>query len=201
MSVVHVAVPMLRGRRRFKVEKGRRWSVIEHLMLDAVADEPASAAALSAKSKLPRRIVVEAFIRLMRVGWVEITPGPNGPIFRTTASGLVQADSEEMPAASVVQNRWLAFSVDRVAGSVFRGREILPRGGKITVPDGEAVVFLKASQRHSTEDLGDIFAALENEDELIIGTEPLPEPLFEGHATVTVRDGIIEICRTVRATN
>jgi cardiolipin synthase A/B len=96
MSIVHVVVPMLRGRRRFKVEKGRRWSVIEHLMLDAVADEPASAAKLSLKSNLPRRIVVEAFIRLMRVGWVEIMPGVDGPIFRTTKSGLVQADSDEL---------------------------------------------------------------------------------------------------------
>jgi hypothetical protein len=50
MSVVHVAVPMLRGR-----------SELKHLMLDAVADEPASAAELSISSKLPRRIVVEAF--------------------------------------------------------------------------------------------------------------------------------------------
>jgi hypothetical protein len=94
----------------------------------------------------------------MRVGWVEITPGPAGPIFRATDSGLVQADSEEMRAATVVQNRWMAFTVDRVAGSVFRGREMLPRRGKITAPDGEAVVFLSASQRHSTEDLGEIFA-------------------------------------------
>lgn len=193
MSVVHVAIPMLRGRRYFKIEKGRRWSVIEHLMLDAVAEEPTSAEELAIKSNLPRRIVVEAFIRLMRVGWVEITPGPTGPIFQTTDSGLVQADAIEMRAATTVQNKWLAFSIDRVAGSVFRGREMLPRPrGKITAPEGEHVVFLEPSERHSKEDLAEIYAALENEDELIVGAEPLPEPLFEGFATVTVRDGVIE---------
>ena len=73
MSIVEVAVPMLRGKRRFYVEKGRRWdSVIEHLMLEAVSRAPSTTADLSLKSKLHRRIVVEAFIRLMRVGWVEI---------------------------------------------------------------------------------------------------------------------------------
>ncbi len=193
MSVVHVAVPMLRGRSRFKVEKGRRWSVIEHLMLDAVADNPASAAELSARSKLPRRIVVEAFIRLMRVGWVETTPGPDGPIFHATSAGLVQADSIEMRAATVLQPRWMAFSVDRVAGSIFRGREVLVRPrSKIEVPDGEPLIFLEPSQRHSVADIGEVYEALENEDEVILGIDSLPEPLFKGYAVFVVRDGVID---------
>lgn len=193
MSVVHVAVPMLRGRSKFKLEKGRRWSVIEHLMLDAVAEEPASAAELSIKSKLPRRIVVEAFIRLMRVGWVEITPGTDGPIFRATNSGLVQADAAEMRAATVLLYRWMAFSVDRVAGSVFRGREVLVRSrNKIEVPEGEPLIFLEPSERHSTEDMSEIYSALENEEEVILGTVSLPEPLYKGYAVFTVRDGTID---------
>jgi cardiolipin synthase len=193
MSVVHVAVPMLRGRRHFKVEKGRRWSVVEHLMLDAVADEPASAAQLSKKSNLPRRIVVEAFIRLMRVGWVEITPGPDGPIFRTTSSGLVQADAREMQAATVMQYRWMAFSVDRVAGSVFRGREVIVRSkAKLSVPAGEPTVFLEPSVRHSAEDMGEVYSALENDNELIVGADSLPEPLFKGYGVFEVRDGAID---------
>jgi hypothetical protein len=90
MTIVQVAVPMLRGRRRFHIEKGRRWSVVEHLMLDAVAAQPSSAADLSLASKLPRRIVIEAFIRLMRVGWVVILAGERDPIFSATQAGLSQ---------------------------------------------------------------------------------------------------------------
>jgi hypothetical protein len=184
---------MLRGRRHFKVEKGRRWSVIEHLMLDAVADEPASATQLSIKSNLPRRIVVEAFIRLMRVGWVEITPGPDGPIFRTTSSGLVQADAREMQAATVMQHRWMAFSVDRVAGSVFRGREVIVRSkARISVPAGEPIIFLEPSVRHAAEDMGEVYSALENDNELIVGADSLPEPLFKGFGLFEVRDGAID---------
>src|SRR5712672_1891950 len=60
MTVIQVAIPVLRGKRRFHVEKGKRWSVVEHLMLDAVAKRPASAAELAQRSDLPRRVVVEA---------------------------------------------------------------------------------------------------------------------------------------------
>jgi cardiolipin synthase len=73
MSLIEVAIPMRRGRRRFHVEKGRRWSVIEHLMLEAVSQAPATTAELSKRSKLHRRTVVEAFIRLMRAGWSRLS--------------------------------------------------------------------------------------------------------------------------------
>jgi hypothetical protein len=87
MTVIQVAIPVLRGKRRFHVEKGKRWSVVEHLMLDAVVKQPASAAELAQRSHLPRRVVVEAFIRLMRVGWVELAPSAQGLIFVATEGG------------------------------------------------------------------------------------------------------------------
>jgi cardiolipin synthase A/B len=87
MTVIQVAIPVLRGKRRFHVEKGKRWSLVEHLMLDAVAKRPASALELAERSALPRRVVVEAFIRLMRVGWVELAPGTDGLIFGATEGG------------------------------------------------------------------------------------------------------------------
>jgi cardiolipin synthase len=90
MTILYVAFPVLRGRRRFYVEKGRRWSLVEHVILDSVARQPASAADLAKRSDLPRRIVVEAFIRLMRVGWVELAPGPNGFLFSATPIGRAQ---------------------------------------------------------------------------------------------------------------
>jgi cardiolipin synthase len=91
LTTVHVSFPVLRGTSRFFVQKGRRWSVIEHLLLDAVAREPGSAADFAAKSGLPRRVIVEAFIRLMRAGWVEINVVQSRLVFRATALGMVQA--------------------------------------------------------------------------------------------------------------
>ena len=78
MKTVYVVFPVLRGTRKFLIERGRRWSVIEHLVLDAVSRKPGSAANFAAQSGLPRRVIVEAFIRLMRAGWVEISAtGPS----------------------------------------------------------------------------------------------------------------------------
>jgi cardiolipin synthase A/B len=87
----------------------------------------------------------------------------------------------------------MGFSVDRVAGSVFRGREVLVRPrAKIDVPDGETCIFLEPSDLHLSEDMGEVFAALENEDEVILGFESRPEPLFKGYAVFSVRDGVID---------
>src|SRR5262249_20496843 len=122
MTVIQVAFPVLRGRRRFHVEKGRRWSVVEHLMLDAVARRPATAGELSERSKLPRRVVVEAFIRLMRVGWIEINSGGDEPIFEATPAGQAEVGRRELRAPTSLQGRWMSFVVDQVSGSVFRGR-------------------------------------------------------------------------------
>jgi cardiolipin synthase A/B len=127
MTSVQVAFPILRGRRRFHVEKGRRWSLIEHLMLDAVARQPLSAAELEQKSDLPRRVVVEAFIRLMRVGWVELVPGDSGLTFAATQGGLTQVGSRELKAATTIFPRWMGFVIEQVAGSVFRRTEIAVR--------------------------------------------------------------------------
>ncbi len=193
MTVVYVAVPMLRGKGLFKIEKGRRWSVVEHLMLDAVARNATSAEDLSHRSGLPRRIVVEAFIRLMRVGWVEIAPHPDGPIFRATASGAAQASAKELKPPTTLFHRWMAYSVDRLTGSVFRGREIIVRAKhKIDPPEEGSVAFLEPAARYDAVDLAQVFSALENEDEVILGTASVPQPLFRGYGVFKVSDGKIE---------
>jgi cardiolipin synthase A/B len=195
MTVIQVAFPVLRGRRRFHVEKGRRWSVVEHLMLDAVARRPASTAELSIKSNLPRRVVVEAFIRLMRVGWVEITTGADGPIFDVTPAGRAQVDQLELRAATVIQPRWMGFVVDKVAGSIFRGRgEIAVRHtNDLSKASGvDALVFLNESKEHAREDLAALFVAREGEDEIIIGVDPSHEKPVERYGVVTITDGVVE---------
>lgn len=192
MSHVQVAIPMLRGTRHFYIQKGRRWSVVEHLMLDAVARRPATAIALSEKSCLPRRVVVEAFIRLMRVGWVELLATDTGSVFTATESGKAQLGSSDLPAATTREGRWMSFSTDLVAGNVFRRKEMYVHSRVTKAAESDALVYLNPSLRHSSEDLSAIFAALENENEIIVGVASAPEKLIGGYGLVSVIDGQID---------
>lgn len=194
MTAVQVIFPVLRGSRRFIIERGRRWSVIEHLLLDAVSRGTASAADLAERAKLPRRVVVEAFIRLMRAGWVEIVATSKGSLFQITASGASRVHQDQLPSATVTEPRWRAFAVEQVTGSVYRGRELELRH-KNQLPshtDETPVVHLGASPAHQLEDMSEVFAAIEGEDELIVSVDRGSEKLTERYAVVTVREDAVE---------
>src|SRR6266436_2327004 len=184
-KVVQVAFPVLRGKRHFRIEKGRRWSIVEHLLLQAVSDKSASAEALATRSKLPRRVVVEAFVRLMRATWVEMVSTRTGTEFQATPLGRIQAKLDDLPAYPLVQHRWLGFNFDQVTGTVFRGREL-----RVVHQNdlGADVIKLSASNLHAVEDMGGVFAALEGEDEVIVGIRPSPDKLVRRFAVVSVRD-------------
>lgn len=189
MSAVQVAIPVLRGKRKFKIEKGRRWSIVEHLLLWAVSDKPASAEALEREAQLPRRIVVEAFVRLMRAGWVEMVSTREGTVFQATPTGRIQAALDDLQAFPLVQNRWLGFNFDQVTGTVFRSREL-----RVVHQNdlGAEVVRLGVSSLHATEDMGDVFTALEGPDEVIVGVQPSPERLVRRYALVSVLAGKVD---------
>lgn len=194
MTTVQVIFPVLKGSRRFIIERGRRWSVIEHLLLDAVSRGAASAADLAKQSSLPRRVVVEAFIRLMRAGWVEIIATSRGPLFQITPAGTSLVHYEQLPSATVREPRWRGFAIEQLAGSVYRGRELdLYHKNQIASHIGEnPVVHLSASEAHDLEDMGEVFTTIEGEDEIIIGVDRGSEKLAERYAIVTVKDGEID---------
>jgi phosphatidylserine/phosphatidylglycerophosphate/cardiolipin synthase-like enzyme len=193
MTIVHVTFPVLRGAHRFTIQRGRRWSVIEHLLLDAVARKPASAPVLAEQSGLPRRVVVEALIRLMRAGWIEIAIKERVLVFGATAAGAGQAAKDQLPAATTTQARWRAFAIEQMTGGVFRDRELDLRGpAHLPVAgDEQLVAAVEGSLLPGQDHLHDIFMAIEGEDERIVGIERAPDKLLRRDAVVTVRDAQI----------
>ena len=194
MTSVQVVLPVLRGSRRFIIEKGRRWSVIEHLLLDAVSRRSGSAEELSLQSNLPRRVVVEAFIRLMRAGWVEIAATSRGPIFQITTAGALVVERDQLPSATVLEPQGRGFAIEQLTGSVFRGRE-LDLCLKKQLPSDTAetpVVTLATSSAHSIEDMGEVFSTIEGEDEMIVGVDRGSEKLAKRYVVLSVKDGEIE---------
>jgi hypothetical protein len=194
MTTVFVTFPVLRGSNRFFIQYGRRWSVVEHLLLYAAAENPASAAELAKKSGLPRRVILEAFIRLMRAGWVEMATEDGVIVFRATPLGAVHALYEQLPAATVEQQRWRSYHIEQITGGVFRRRELETRS-LAHLPassDSQIVTHLGGTFLPGQEHLNDVFVAIEGEDEEIVGVERSGTKLTERHAVVSVRDGLIE---------
>lgn len=194
MTMVKVVFPVLKGSRRFIVERGRRWSVIEHLLLDAVSKGPTSAADLAERSHLPRRVIVEAFIRLMRAGWVEINASSQVSRFQITTAGASVVDYEQLPSATVTEPRWRTFAIEQLTGSVYRGRELdVYHKNQVSAQIGECpFVQLSAKTAHALEDMGEVFSTIEGEEEVIIGVDRGSEKLTERFGIATVKDGEID---------
>jgi hypothetical protein len=173
MSVARVAIPVFRGKRRFHLLKGRPWSPIEHLILQALTRQPRTAAKLAEQSGLSKRLVIEALIRLMRADWVEMSAQKAGILFRVTASGSATALLDELPSLPKAITRWMTFVIDRVTGFTFRGRElpIFERHVIQKREEKENIVWLEPSPDLVREELSAVFSALLEEDETIIDVD------------------------------
>jgi cardiolipin synthase len=121
---VRVAIPIVYSTVRLHLDKGRRWSVAEHLLLFALSQSESSAAELADRSSLPPRMVLEALINLMRVGWVEIIATGDRVRFGITSGGRAHVDKEELPVVTEPATKDMKFAVDRVLGGVLRWREL-----------------------------------------------------------------------------
>ena len=191
MTVVRVAIPVFRGKRRFHLLKGRPWSPVEHLILQAVATEPRTAATLAEQSALSKGLVIEVLICLMRADWVEMSARTAGTFFRATSRGRENAFLDELPSFPNPVTRWMTFVVDRVTGTTFRGRE-LPIFEMHVVrqrEEKEHIVWLEPSPDLYRENLRAVFSALLEEDEKIVGVDAAGDRLAERYALVLVRNG------------
>lgn len=120
-----VAIPIQFASVRISVDKGRHWSVVEHLLLHAVCSEPRPAAKLAEVSDLPLRLVIEAMINLMRVGWVELQVVEGEFAFTATAGGRKVVERDALPPITNPLSRNTKFAIEQLTGSVMRWREIV----------------------------------------------------------------------------
>lgn len=191
MSVVRVAVPVLHGRRRFHFDKGRPWSVIEHTLLFSLTLSSATANELSESGNIPKRVVIEALIRLMRAGWVEMIQNASGVLFKATKNGIAAAAKDELPNVPRRLSRNMNFVVDQITGTIYRSRE-LPFLHTHMVEDRakrERIVWLK---RPSTTQVGEVrplVEALFMDDEKFVSMDSCGDRPAERWSLVTVRDG------------
>ena len=194
MSNVRVAIPLYRGKRKFHLEKGRRWSIVEHLVLAALAEKAQSVDALAKAGQMHERLVIEMLVRLMRAGWVELKPAPTELLFAASAAGKAAAAKPELPAAATPVARWMNFVVDRITGTIFKPRELpfLHRNTIAEREQREAIIWLQPATFESDYEVEDLVEHLFREDENFIAVERAGDRLMERYALVLVRGDKIE---------
>lgn len=114
MKIVYI--PVFRITVSYTVSFGRRWSVIEHILLIELSKEKRSLVDLVASVNLPDRLVVEALINLLRANWIEIRSA-GGISFQATAAGQKRAREESLPPQIQRSVKWIPLCVDRLTGT------------------------------------------------------------------------------------
>ena len=122
MKIVYL--PLYRAAVSYSISFGRRWSVLEHLLLIELASARRAATELAEMSKMPDRLVVEALINLMRASWVEVRSTDAGVIFSATAAGRKRADEESLPVTLQRDVKWISVCFDRLTGTWLRADDL-----------------------------------------------------------------------------
>lgn len=192
MISVNVVVPVLKGRTVFIVDKGRPWSVVEHVILEALTGKAWTAAELATAGNISRRVVVESCTRLMRSGWVELIQDDLSVRFRATPRGASVAKNSELPTVLERKKKPASYIVDLIAGDVFRSRDWVIRHEQELKERSktEAFVWIEPASSevdYSSEELIDL---LLEEDETFVDAEPSGPA--RRYAVVTVKDGIVD---------
>jgi cardiolipin synthase len=193
MTIIRVAIPVVKGKRRFHLDKGRPWSVVEHALLAAVVTEARAVDALASQADLPRRLVLEILIRLMRAGWIVLDQGPAGVTFSASAEGKAVVDQDELPSVRKRIKRWMNFVVDRVTGTVYRSRE-LPFYEKHVLQqraERERLVWMEPRDI-AFDGPASLVSTLLADDEKFIEMEPAGDRPVDRYALVTVHNGKVD---------
>ncbi|WP_444462961.1 phospholipase D-like domain-containing protein [Rhodobacter capsulatus] len=195
MTTVRVAVPVLQGTKKFVFDKGRPWTIIEHSILASIALESQNFTELQKRANLPRRVLVEAIVRLMRVGWVELVDVGSTMNFQTTPSGAAAATLRELPSPLTRHKQRRSFVIDQISGTVFRRRQ-LPFHHEYHIQDLEKrdanIIRVSRPERENVGDATSLLHVLFEEDEQFVAFDGGGERLMERWALVIVRDGIVD---------
>lgn len=115
-----VALPILYGTNRIHVDRGVKWTAIEHSILWLTCQNSISAREVAEKSSLPYRLVVEILSRLMKAGWVNAHESSKGVSFSATEQGLAVVDRPELPRIPKPADRIAKFILEGFYGDCFK---------------------------------------------------------------------------------
>ena len=120
----YLYLPLYRMAVSYAFSFGRRWSIIEHMLLVETTLDRRTALELSIVSGVPHRLVVEALINLLRSNWIELRSQDGKVYFAATAAGQRRAKEKTLPERLQKGVRWDSVCVERLTGHWMRAEDL-----------------------------------------------------------------------------
>lgn len=180
----YLYLPVYRMAVSYSFSFGRRWSIIEHMLLVECAGSKRTALELATIANVPQRLVIEALINLLRANWIEVRSQDDLTYFAATPAGRKWASEKELPERLQKDVRWDAVCVERVTGHWMRADDLDLVQEKDFPPDAEPMSALIQTFKPNDGALRDLFRL--NMDESL---EPAP-PQFRPPSAQYARIGI-----------
>ena len=90
------------------------------MILLVVVNDTRSAEDLATSLSMPVRLVVEALINLLRIGWIEIRMTKSGALFKATVLGSRRAADKTLPSVQTRKLSWTSMCRERLTGAWLR---------------------------------------------------------------------------------
>lgn len=121
-----VLLPVSRFRVPYDLARGKPYSRLEHMVLNAVADGGATLRSLADAFRVHDRLLVEAVVTLVNAGWVAVSRGPQAS-FVLTGAGHAAVSGDREPVSVIVETAHPGIVVmERHSGQVARQSEARP---------------------------------------------------------------------------
>lgn len=120
----YLYVPLYRMAVSYLYSFGRRWSLIEHMLLIESTVAKHTASELAVIANVPHRLVLEALINLLRANWIEVRSDNDKIYFAATPAGQRHAKEMTLPERLQKDIRWDSVCVERLTGHWMRADDL-----------------------------------------------------------------------------
>jgi predicted transcriptional regulator len=156
-------LPVYRMAVSYSYSFGRRWSILEQLLLLESTHHNCTVTELAAGSNLPHRLVIEALINLLRSNWIEVRSDNSKVYFAATPAGRRRAKEKTLPERLQKDVRWDSVCVERLTGHWMRADDVDLVYEKDLPPDAFTLPALLHTFEPNDASLRDLFRLNLNE--------------------------------------
>ena len=186
----YVYLPVYRIAVSYLYSFGRRWSILEHMLLVESATYKRSAAELAETANVPQRLVIEALINLLKANWIEVRSDNDAVLFAATPAGQRRANERTLPERLQRNTRWDSLCVDRATGHWMRADDLDLVYERDLPADATKMPALLHTFEPNDATLRDLFRL--NLDESLEPAAPQFRPPSMPHARVGIAFGEVQ---------